>query len=121
MSTGPMKSPSSILLICNRPELHYDTLLGKAGFDVVNVSTLQEGLLEWRPFRFKLVLIVVENDLQEPLKFCEGLKKMDKKQSVAFVTGWHMYVPPLSCPDEVIQQEYNPAMFLKKVGELAEA
>lgn len=121
MSTGAKMTTRRILLICGQPELHYDSLLRKTGFDVVSSKTLEDGMSQWRPSSFNLVLIVVDGDLERPLAFCEGVKKVDPTQNVAFVAGWHTYVPPLSCPDEVIQQDYNPARFLKKVTELSQA
>ena len=110
-----------ILLISHLPELHYDSLLINGGFDVTNAESLNEGLAFWRPFHFKLVLIVVEDDLPQALAFCDELKKIEPGQCVAFVTGWHTFVPPSSCPDDVIQRDYNPSLFVKKVSELAQA
>jgi len=116
-----MTSPTRILLISHIPELHYDTLLRQRGFEVVTATTLAEGTTAWRPFEFSLVLVVVGEDVEGPTAFCDQLKKLDPTQNVAFVTGWHTYVPPATCPDEVIRREHNPALFLQKVKELSQS
>lgn len=115
-----MTSRPRILLVSKIPELHYDTLLTKCGFEVVTVKSLDEALTVWRPLVFNLVLVVVNGNTEQALKFCGQLKKIDPTQGVAFVTGWHTYIPPQSCPDEIIEQEYNPALFIRKVTELSE-
>lgn len=116
-----MVSLHRILLITHLPELHYDTLLRQGGFEVITVRTLAEGFAAWRPFEFSLVLIVVGDDIQAPTAFCDELKKLDPAQNVAFVTGWHTYVPPAACPDEVIRRDHNPSLFIQKVKELSQS
>lgn len=115
-----MLSSPRILLVSQIPELHYDSLLKNGGFEVVTAKSLDEGLTAWRPFEFNLVLVVVDGNIEDSLEFCGELKKLDPNQGIAFVTGWHTYVPPQSCPDEIIEQEYNPALFIRKVTELSQ-
>ena len=115
-----MTSRPRILLVSPIPELHYDSLLTNGGFEVVTVKSLDDALAAWRPLVFNLVLVVVDDNVEQPLEFCEELKKIDPTQGVAFVTGWHTYIPPQSCPDEIIEQEYNPALFIRKVTELSQ-
>ena len=115
-----MSAIPRILLISHLPELHHDKVLAVRGFEVVTATSLTEGFTLWRPFHFDLVLIVVDGDTEAATKFCAELKALDPKQNVAFVTGWHTYVPPSACPDEVIQREHGPSTFLRKVAELVE-
>ena len=115
-----MKSRPRILLVSQIPELHYDSLLTNCGFEVVTASSLDQALTVWQPSVFKLVLVVVDDNIEQPLEFCAELKKIDPTQGVAFVTGWHTYIPPQGCPDEIIEQDYNPALFIRKVTELSQ-
>ena len=109
-----------ILLITHLPELHYDSLLRQRGFEVVSAGNLSEGLTLWRPFEFNLILIVVGDDVEAPIAFCDEVKQLDANQKVAFVSGWHTYIPPAACPDDVIRREYDPARFIQKVTELSQ-
>lgn len=114
-----MQPKRKILLVSPLPELHYDALLRTSGFEVTTAASLEDAMTRWRPFEFSLVLVVVSGELDEYLKFCDGLKHMDPDQHVAFVTGWHTYVPPDNCPDKTIPQDHNPALFLRRVSDIA--
>jgi len=115
-----MEDTHRILLVDNQPYQHRASVLKAGNFVVTTVPTLRDALNAFQPQHYRLVLIVTEQLDGDPVEFCEQLKESDPTQTVALLTGPHVYFPHDSCPDEVIHNTDGPRHLLKRVSDLIE-
>ncbi len=67
---------------------------------------------------FDLVLIDVEGEegIHAAERLCSEIKTIHHGQRVAFVCNWRVAVLT-DCPDKIVRTEFDPAAFVKGVGE----
>jgi hypothetical protein len=95
-------------------------ILVSHGFDAVCVPSMEEGRRVWNPDTYALVLVNVQPDADAALEFCEELKERDPQQLVAMMSAHHVYVPPSTCPDDVIDPGEGPRRFVAQIKQLLE-
>jgi DNA-binding response OmpR family regulator len=115
MSQG---GPHRILLVDSQPYQHRELVLKAGNFLVTSVPSLAAARATFIPHHFSLVLIVTDALDGDPLQFCEHLKQLDSSQTVALLSGPHVYLPNDSCPDDVIEKTDGPRHLLKRVNAL---
>ena len=107
-----------ILLIDSQPHQHREAVLKAGNFLVTAVPSLRAARAIYRPNHYNLVLIATDSLDGDPVEFCEELKQQDPSQSVALLSGPHVYLPDNSCPDDVIHNIDGPHHLLKRVNSL---
>jgi DNA-binding response OmpR family regulator len=107
-----------ILLIDSQPYQHRELVLKAGNFLVTTVPSLTAARATFIPQHFSLVLIVTDGLDGDPVQFCEHLKQLDSTQTVALLSGPHVYLPQDSCPDDVIHKIDGPRHLLKRVNAL---
>lgn len=111
-------TPHRILLIDSQPHQHREAVLKSGNFVVTAVPSLHDARAVYRPSHYSLVLIATDSLDADPVAFCEELKQQDPSQSVALLSGPHVYLPNDSCPDDVIHNIDGPRHLLKRVNSL---
>jgi DNA-binding NtrC family response regulator len=96
-------------------------MLRLRGYHVEHVGSLDAGREAAAQKQFHLVLVDVQQFHSKSLDFCEELKAAHPGLKVAFLANHTLYLPPESCPDEVIARQDGPEQFLARVDELVEA
>ena len=114
------RSAHRILLVDSQPHQHRESVLKAGNFLVTAVPTLQDAWNVFTSNHYDLVLIVVESLAGDAVEFCEELKKIDAQQTVALLSGPHVYLPNDSCPDDVIHNTDGPRHLIKRVHSLIE-
>ncbi len=95
-------------------------ILVSHGFDTASARTIEEARHLWRPNTYALVLVNVQPDADAALEFCEELKERAPHQLVAMMSAHHVYVPPNTCPDDVIDPGEGPRRFVTQIKQLLE-
>jgi DNA-binding NtrC family response regulator len=96
-------------------------MLRLRGYRVERVATLDDARRSTAAQPFGLVLIDVQRFPGLGLEFCEEMKAAHPGIKVAFLANHTLYLPPQSCPDEVIARQDGPEQFLTQVDELVGA
>jgi DNA-binding NtrC family response regulator len=96
-------------------------MLRLRGYRVEHVGSLEAGREAADRGEFQLVIVDVQQFHAKSLDFCEELKAAHPGLKVAFLANHTLYLPPQSCPDEVISRQDGPEQFLAQVDALAEA
>ena len=96
-------------------------MLRLRGYRVERVATLEAARIRTAEQAFGLVLIDVQRFPDVHLEFCEELKAARPGIKVAFLANHTLYLPPESCPDEVIARQDGPEQFLSQIDRLVEA
>jgi DNA-binding response OmpR family regulator len=109
-----------ILLVDSQPHQHRELVLKAGNFLVTTVPTLRDAWEVFTPQHYDLVLIVVESLLGDAVQFCEELKQIDANQTVALLSGPHVYLPNDSCPDDIIHKTDGPRHLIQRVNSLIE-
>jgi DNA-binding response OmpR family regulator len=109
-----------ILLVDSQPHQHRESVLKAGNFLVTAVPTLRHAWEVYAPRHYDLVLIVVESLDGDAVRFCEELKQVDSSQTVALLSGPHVYLPSDSCPDDVIHNTDGPRHLIARVSSLIE-
>jgi hypothetical protein len=68
---------------------------------------------------YDLVLIDVEGEhgIPEAEQLCSEIKTARHEQLVAFVCNWRV-AALTDCPDDIVRTEFDPAAFVKGVGDV---
>jgi len=113
----------SILLVDGDETLHglRTLMLRLRGYRVERVASLDAARERTAERGFGLVLIDVQKFPDAHLDFCEELKATQPGVKVAFLANHTLYLPPHSCPDEVIARQDGPEQFLSEVDRLVGA
>ncbi len=110
----------SILHICKREILRplRDQILRISGYSVVSTCDFHEAETLFRERPYDLVIIDVEGEegVPDAEKLCSEIKTIHHGQLVAFVCNWRVAILT-DCPDEILRTEFDPAAFVKGVGD----
>ena len=93
-------------------------MLRLRGYRVERVASLDAARQRTAEQGFGLVLIDIQKFPDLHLDFCEELKANQPGVKVAFLANHTLYLPPQSCPDEVIARQDGPEQFLSQVDRL---
>jgi len=117
-----MSEKKRVLLVCPDERLGEIRcmILRSHGYDAMCVCTPAEARQAWSPGAYQLIIVDVQSDPDRALALCEEFKIKDARQLVALMSHHHIYVPPSTCPDEVIPKSKGPRVFVQKVKELLE-
>ena len=96
-------------------------MLRLRGYHVDRVATLEDARRRAAEKPFHLVLIDVQRHPQAGLELCEELKATAPGLKVAFLADHTLYLPPETCPDDLIARQDGPEHFLRQVDELVGA
>jgi len=96
-------------------------MLRLRGYRVERAASLEAARERIAEQGFGLVLIDVQKFPEIHLDFCEELKAAQPGVKVAFLANHTLYLPPDSCPDEVISRQDGPEQFLTEVDKLVGA
>jgi CheY-like chemotaxis protein len=123
MLSGVAEVTKSILHVGNRDIIIRlrDQILGIHGYDVVSTLNLAAASSIFQQRQFDLVLVDVEGQGRVPQAehLCEELRTIHPGQKVAFVCNYLVSIES-SCPDEIIQAEFNPVAFVEGVRKALE-
>jgi DNA-binding response OmpR family regulator len=107
-----------ILLVDSQPHQHRELVLKAGNFTVTTVRTLHEARNAYQRGRYSLILIATDALDADPVDFCEEIKETDSSQTVALLSGPHVYLPSDSCPDDVIHNTDGPRHLIQRVHSL---
>jgi len=93
-------------------------MLRLRGYQVDRVSSLEEAARRNAEKHYHLVLIDVQQHPDPGLELCEQLKATSPGLKVAFLADHTLYLPPQTCPDQLIARQDGPEHFLRQVDEL---
>jgi len=93
-------------------------MLRLRGYRVERAASLEAARRLAAERTFHLVLIDVRQHPKGGLALCEQLKASQPGLKVAFLADHTLYLPPETCPDEVIARQDGPERFLAQVEEL---
>ena len=113
-----MQTKHNILLITHRPDQLYDRVLQANGYKVDLAGTIEKAQSLWQPGKYRLLLVELNGNLNDALRFCAEIKKSDPEQRFALMTSRMLDIQDNGCPDDVIMLQYNPELFVEKVSEL---
>lgn len=111
-------SSRQILLVDSQPHQYRELVLKAGNFIVTSVPTLRDARSVFRPGHYSLILIATDALDADPVEFCEEIKKVDASQTVALLSGPHVYFPNDSCPDDVIHNTDGPRHLIRRVHSL---
>jgi hypothetical protein len=112
--------PHRILLVDSQPYQHREKVLKAGNFLVTSVPNLAAARTAYIPQHYDLILIVTDSLDGDPVNFCEEVKQQDASQTVALLSGPHVYFPHGSCPDDVIENTDGPRHLIRRVTQLIE-
>jgi CheY-like chemotaxis protein len=93
-------------------------MLRLRGYQVDRVASLDEAARGVAQKHYHLVLIDVQRHPDAGLELCEQLKATRPGLKVAFLADHTLYLPPQTCPDQLIARQDGPEHFLRQVDEL---
>jgi len=96
-------------------------MLRLRGYHVDRVGTVDEARRRSAEKAYHLVIIDVQHHPDAGLELCEELKAGSPGLKVAFLADHTLYLPPQTCPDELIARQDGPEQFLSRVDELVGA
>ncbi|HSE49506.1 MAG TPA: response regulator [Terriglobales bacterium] len=110
----------SILLVDSDETLQglRSLMLRLRGYQVDRVSSLADAALRAAQERYDMVIIDVREHPDAGLELCERLKATSPGLKVAFLADHTLYLPPQTCPDQLIARQDGPEHFLRQVDEL---
>ena len=111
-------SSHRILLVDSQPHQHRELVLKAGNFHVTSVPTLRDARTTFKPGHYSLILIATDALDADPVEFCEEIKEVDSTQTVALLSGPHVYLPSDSCPDDVIHNVDGPRHLIRRVHSL---
>lgn len=96
-----------------------DQILRISGYDVDSTLSASEALAMASARAYDLVLIDVEGEhgVAEADQICTEIKSAQPEQLVAFVCNWRV-AGLTDCPDDIVRTEFDPAAFVKGVGDI---
>jgi DNA-binding response OmpR family regulator len=117
----PSADKPVILHLCKREMLRplRDQVLRVSGYDVDSALTISDALSLFSARMYDLVLIDVEGEhgIPEAEQLCSEIKTARHEQLVAFVCNWRV-AALTDCPDDIVRTEFDPAAFVKGVGDV---
>lgn len=96
-------------------------MLRLRGYEVERAANVEQARALLAINTYTAVIIDVRHDPGQALALCEEIKARHPRQKVALVANYTLYLPPLSCPDDVISRQDGPEQFLARVDNLTGA
>jgi DNA-binding NarL/FixJ family response regulator len=102
------------LFIAKTDETYRQLLLESEGFTVRRIDP-NETRSVLRTERFPLAVITTERGPQATLEFCRELKSQAPTMHVLVLAQRAEYLPPDSCIDALVREQYSPGQFVAAV------
>jgi CheY-like chemotaxis protein len=114
-----MPAATRILLLNSEPT--FRLLLQFRGYETAVASSYQEAREMLAAERYHLIIVQIEFEREAALRFCDDLKQSHPQLKIELLAPHTLYIPPSSCPDDVIVRQDGPRQVLQHVDLLVAA